>query len=589
MSHNPRPPTGRPVVAGTRGVISSGHYLTSMAGMRMMLSGGNAFDALAAGVFAAAVVEPTAAFSLASESVFMLYHARSEDLKSLSGQGVAPRRATVDFYRSQGVDVIPTGPSVHTPLSFTVPGAVHATISMLDRYGTKSLREVLTPAIQYAEDGIPNYRHMINELRSESIGRQFEAFPPGGTDVFFPSGVLPAEGSLLIQPGLANTLKSLAEAERACGGTRSEGLSAALNRFYRGGLAKLIAKSSQSVGGILSFRDLADYQSQFEDPLHTTFAGYQVYGQRTWSQAAVLLQTLNILDHFDLQALGHNTPAYIHTVIEALKLSLSDRQSFYGDPDYSEIPIFGLLSKEYGAIRAAMINPNRAWPQMPPAGDAWSFTNRSGKPGPTLSAQPLGDSPGPVSAGTTHLAAIDGEGNMACATPSGGALEKSVFFPELGCALSTRSEIFNLLEGHPNVIQPGKRPRTTLVNYIAIKDGSPVMTFGCPGGDHQTQANLQLMLNTFVFGMNPQEAIEAPRFATDNVADSFYPHHYFPGRLSLEPGFARETIQELSRLGHQVVGTEVCGVGAIITHRDPTSGVLSAGADPRRPCYAIAW
>lgn len=586
-----RPPTGRPVIAGTRGVISSGHYLTSMAGMRMMLSGGNAFDAVAAAVFAAAVVEPTAAFSLATESVFMLYDARSADLKSLSGQGVAPETATIDFYRSKGMNTIPTGPDSQSPLSFTVPGAVHATISMLDRYGAKSLSEVMAPAIEYAEQGIPHYRHMINDLGSTCITHQFEVFPPGGAQVFYDQGKLPREGSLLVQPGLANTLRSIQAAEAACAGGRSRKLRAGRDEFYRGAVARLIAKSSQSVGGVMNYDDLAGYRSQFEEPLHTTFAGYKICGQRTWSQAGVLLQTLNLLERFDLKAMGHNTPAYIHTVAEALKLSLSDRQTFYGDPDYADVPVDGLLAKDYGADRAALIDPARAAPEMPPAGDAWAYTARPGKPRIAFEPLPLGESssePGYTS-GTTHMAAIDREGNLACATPSGGAMEKSVFFPELGCALSTRVEVFNLQAGHPNAIEPGKRPRTTLVSYIAVKDGVPQMTFGCPGGDHQTQANLQLMLNTFVFGMNPQQAIEAPRFATDSVPDSFYPHHYFPARLSMEPGFPSETVDALSKLGHKVVGADVCGVGAIITHRHPTSGVLSAGADPRRPCYALSW
>ena len=584
-----RPKTSRPVVAGTRGVISSGHFLTSMAGMRMMLSGGNAFDAVAAAVFAAVVVEPTAACSLAAESVFMLYDARSGELRSLSGQGVAPGKATVDFYRSRGLDTIPTGPGDQAPLSFTVPGVVHATISMLDRYGTKSLGEVISPAIQYAEEGIPHYRHMINALGSASTIQQFELFPPGGFEVFYNNTRLAEEGSLFVQPGLGSTLKSLAAAEAATHGTRSDRLRAGIDEFYRGGVAGLIVKSSTSVGGVLGYDDLAGYESQFEEPLGTTFAGYEICGQRTWSQAAVLLQTLNMLEHFDLKAMGHNTPAYIHTVTEALKLSMADRQTFYGDPDYADVPVEGLLSKDYGATRSAVIDANRAAPEMPSPGDPWAYSSRPGKP--VAAVVPAGRSNGEPGGevGTTHVAAIDREGNLACATPSGGSFEKSVFFPELGCAISTRIEVFNLSEGHPNVIEPGKRPRTTLVNYIALKDGVPVMTFGCPGGDHQTQANLQLMLNTFIFGMNPQEAIEAPRFATDSIPDSFYPHNYYPGRLSLEAGFPSETTEALSQLGHKVVRSDACGIGATVTHRDAESGVLSTGGDPRRPCYALSW
>ncbi len=584
-----RPRGGRPVVAGTQGVISSGHALTSMAGMRMLLSGGNAFDALAAAVLAAAVIEPIASYSLGAESVFMLYDARSGDLKSLSGQGTAPSMATVDFYRSRGLDAIPTGPGADAPLAFTVPGVAHATISMLDRYGTKSFAEAAAPAIEYAERGIPHYQYMIDALGSASTMQQFEAFPPGGSQVFYDNGKLPQEGSLLVQPGLARTLKAMAAAEAASRGSRSDGLRAASDEFYSGGVARLIAECSSSVGGVLAYEDLDGYESQFEEPLRTTFAGYEICCQRTWSQAAVLLQALSILERFNLKAMGHNTPAYIHTVAEALKLALADRQALYGDPDYAEVPVDGLLSKEYAAERAALIDGERAVPAMPDPGDPWAHSEMSAPANAAVApTAPAGDVPG-GEGGTTHVSVIDRDGNLACATPSGGSFGKSVFFPELGFAISTRIEMFNLTEGHPNVIMPGKRPRTTLVNYIAAKDGVPLMTFGCPGGDHQAQGNLQLMLNTLIFGMNPQEAIEAPRFASDSAPDSFYPHTYYPGRLSLEPGFPAETFDALSRMGHDVARASVCGMGATVARRDPNTGVLNTGADPRRACYALSW
>ncbi len=579
----------RPVISGTRGVISSGHPLTSMAGMSMMLSGGNAFDAVVAALFAAAVVEPTAAFSLAAESVFMVYDSRSGNLRSLSGQGVAPARATVDFYRAAGLESIPTGPGKSAPLSFTVPGATHAAISLLDRYGVKSLDEVISPAIRYAAEGIPLYSHLIAFLQQEPTIAQFKLFPHGGREVFYPDGRVPEAGSLLVQPGLAKTLRALAAAENRRSGTRSDGLRAAAAEFHRGGVARLIADSSSRVGGVLDYQDLAGYRSRFETPLSVTFAGHEIYGQRTWSQAAVLLQALNILRHFDLRAMGHNTPAYIHTVTEALKLSLADRHAYYGDPDHATVPVEGLLSREYGAARASMIDPARAFPQMPTPGDPLTLSAHPAVPVGPVAPTSRQDTSAALDAGTTHIAAIDGDGNLAAATPSGGSFEKSVYFGELGCALSTRIEVFNLWPGHPNVIAPGKRPRTTLVNYIAVRDGVPTMTFGCPGGDHQTQANLQLMLNTFLFGHNPQEAVEAPRFATDSVPDSFYPHRYFPGRLSLERAFPNETAEALGNLGHRVVRSDACGMGAIITRRHPRSGVLSAGADPRRPAYALGW
>ena len=585
-----RPATGRPVVYATGGVISSGHYLTSMAGMRMLLSGGNAFDAIVAAGFAAAVVEPNAAYSLAAEGVFMLYHPASGDILSLSGQGVAPGAATVDFYRSQGLDTIPTGPGPQAHLSFTVPGIVDALMSLLERYGTKTAGEVLAPSIQYADSGIPHYEYMLKALENPVIREQFDRYRPGGTDVFYQNGGLPRPGSLLVQKALGHTLRMMVAGEDGAPGGRLAGLHGAQNAFYKGAIARTITEGAGRVGGILSLEDLAGYRAKFDEPAKSTFMGHEVYGHRTWTQGPVLMQTLNILENFDLKEMGHNSAAYIHTVTEALKLAMADRQAYYGDPDFATVPLDGLLSKEYGAERAGLVDPQKAHPELPPAGDPWRYSKAAGTPAAALASVPAadGDASGD-DGGTTHIAVLDRDGNMVCATPSGGGFSSSVFLPDLGCALSTRIEMFNFEEGHPNVLVPGKRPRTTLVNYIVAKDGQPIMTVGCPGGDAQAQANTQLILNTLLFGMNPQEAIEAPRFATLSVTNSFYPHVYFPGRLSVEHGVPAETRDSLARLGHEIVLAAACGMGATVARRDPVTGVLSTGGDPRRACYAIGW
>ena len=245
----PLPSIGRPVVHSTQGVISSGHYLTSMAGMRMLLTGGNAFDAAVAASFAAAVVEPMAAYSLAAEGVFMLHHAGSGRLLSLSGQGVAPAKATAGFFNSQGLERIPTGPGTSAHLSFTVPGIVDALLSLLEDYGTKSVGEALAPAIHYAERGIPNYEYMIGKLRPPVTGQQFDNYPPGGWDVFYNDRELPVAGSLLVQPGLANTLKSMASMDGVEAETRDEGIRLARKVFYEGSVARTIAECSQRTGG----------------------------------------------------------------------------------------------------------------------------------------------------------------------------------------------------------------------------------------------------------------------------------------------------------------------------------------------------
>lgn len=583
--------TSRPVIYGTQGVISSGHYLTSMAGMRMLLSGGNAFDAIVAAGFAAAVTEPTASYSLGAEGVFMLYHAQSGELLSLSGQGTAPNRASVEWYRSQGHEEIPTGPGPSAHMSFTVPGVVAAFLSLLERYGTKTVGEVLGPSIHYAQRGIPNYEYMLRSIGNENTRSQWKQYPPGGTDVFYDDGAVPEPGSLLVQGGMAATLRKLVEAEIAAEGHRAEGVRAARESFYEGEVARNIAYCSQSVGGILDMDSLAGYEAKYETPIKTSFLGHEIHGQRTWTQSAVLMQAINILEHFDLRAMGHNSTAYIHTVSQALNLAFADRQAYYGDPDFADIPIDGLLSKEYARERAALIDANSAFAETPEPGDPWRYSSASGSAVRSdVSVEASGrDEASSDEVGTTHISVIDREGNMVAATPSGGSFSKSVFFPELGFALSTRMEMLNFVDGHPNRLEPGKRPRTTLINYIVSRDGVPVMTVGCPGGDHQAQANLQLVLNSLLWGMNPQAAVEAPRFASNNVVNSFYPHSYFPGQLVVEGAIPERVRDELAAMGHQVLIVDGAGVGATVSRRDPDTGVLATSADPRRACYALSW
>ncbi len=583
------PETGRPVIRSTEGVISSGHYLTSMAGLRMLLAGGNAFDAMVAASLAAAVVEPIASYSLLAEGVFMLYDSASGDLTSLSGQGGAPGAATAEFYRSRGHERIPTGPGMDAPLSFTQPGIVDAFIAMLERYGTLSFADVVAPAIAYAEDGIPHYEYMLERLKSRTGQEQFDNFPPGGWDVFYDNREVPAPGALMKQPGLANTLKAMRDASVSETANRSAGLKAARDAFYCGPIAERFVEETGKVGGILTMEDLANYHSDFSEPATATFNGCEIWGQNTWTQGPMLMQTLNILENFDLRAMGHNSPAYIHTVAEALKLGFGDREAFYGDPNFATVPLDGLLSKEYAAERAQLIDPEGAYPAQREPGDPWRFSRVTGKTAAPVMAEPIYAGPDSSSDdGTTHVSVLDRQGNLVCGTISGGSFSKSVFFPELGACPSTRIEMFNCEPGHPNVVEPGKRPRTTLVNYIVARDGQPVMTVGCPGGDNQVQGNLQLILNSLVFGMDPQQAVEAPRFATSSNVNSFYPHVYYPGQLDLEDGIPERTADALRAFGHKIYRTANCGLGATVSARDPETGSLSTGADPRRACYALA-
>ena len=584
-------PTSRPAVDGTQGIVSAGHHLTAISAMRMLLSGGNAFDAAVAAGFTAAVVEPTASYTLATEASIMLYRAGTRQVRALSAQGVAPGGATVEFFKARGLDKIPTGPGANAELSFTVPGAVDGFLTMLETYGTKTLGEAAESAIDYAHRGFPMYPYMRGILENPAHMEQFKVYPPGGADVFYPGGDPPRVGELLVQEQLGDTIRKMVAAEHSAGGDRIAGLRAAREMFYRGDIARTIVECSNRVGGLLSLDDLAGYRAKFEDPITTTFMGYEVCAQSTWSQGAVVLQALNMLENFDLRAMGHNSPEYIHILTEALKLAFADREMYYGDPDYTSVPVEGLLSKQYAAERARIISWEKACPELPQAGDPWRYENGAGasRSNAPLSMVTAQDGAEGHQEGTTHFAVIDREGNMVCVTPSGGGFTKSVFFPELGFALSTRSEMFFLDEEHPNGLRPGKRPRTTLVSYIVCRDGQPVMTSGCPGGDFQVQANLQQILNVLAFGMGPQQAVEAPRFGTQSIINSFYPRVYLPGQLAVDPGIPDEVRSRLEALGHKVVEADSCGMGAVVTQRDPETGALTAGADPRRATYAIGW
>jgi gamma-glutamyltranspeptidase/glutathione hydrolase len=427
------------------------------------------------------------------------------------------------------------------------------------------------------------YEYMHRLLAIPESRTQFDLYPPGGTSVFYPGGRAPAVGELFAQPALAGTLRRLVEADAQGRGHRIAGITAARERFYRGDIAAAIGAFSERLGGLLRASDLAGYRARLETPLRVSFAGREILGQSAWTQGPVLLQALGMLEAFDLRAMGHNSARYIHVVTEALKLCFADRERYYGDDE--DVPIAELLAPAYARERAALIRMDRAAPEAPPPGDP--RRRRGAPPGAAVRTGGAGAAV-PAADGTTHIAAIDRDGNMICLTPSGGVFRKSAFMPELGCTLSTRSEMFVLEEGHPNALAPGKRPRTTLVSYVICEGGEPTMTIGCPGGDDQAQADLQLVLNVLVFGMNPQQAVEAPRFSTQTLVNSFYPRAYRPGQLNVERGIPESARAELGTLGHAVTEIGACGIGAVVTRRDPRSGVLSAGADPRRPTYALA-
>src|SRR5918992_967247 len=416
-------------------------------------------------------------------------------------------------------------------------------------------------------------------LKSREIPRQFELFPQGAA-YFRPNGRAPEPGERFIQKDLADVLKTMARAEeRARGGGRSAGLRAGRDAFYTGDIARKIVSFSDQVGGLLTLEDFANYHSTLEAPVKTTYRGIDVYGHHIWSQSATLLQALNILEGFDLKSLGHNSPAYIHVVTQALKLAMADRERYYGDPDFVQVPLEALLSKDYAAERRKLIDLNKAAPEMPPFGDPVAGRAVGG----TMEINGFRGPADNSTDGTTHLSVVDEEGNIFLATPSGGRLNGGCVVPSMGFTLSHRSEIFYLDPTHANALQPGKRPRTTLVCYFAFKDHQPWLTLGCPGGDNQVQADLQLFLNVVEFGMNPQAAVEAACFSSSSFPGSFYPHAYAPGQLNVELGIPTHVRNELALKGHRINPVPNAGIGAIVTRLDAEMGTRSAGADPRRP------
>jgi gamma-glutamyltranspeptidase / glutathione hydrolase len=503
----------------------------------------------------------------------------------LNGQGCAPGNMTIELFQSRGKKLIPVGPGPDAPLSFTLPGTIDAWAIAVERHGRMSFAEVLEPAIDYAENGFPMYRYMSLLLKSPEIARQFEFFPQGAS-YFHPHGRAPEPGERFIQKDLANVLRTLARAEeQARGHGRAAGLRAGRDAFYRGEIARSIVSFSGQVGGLLTLDDFANYQSKLEAPVRSTYRGLEIYGHHTWSQSATLLQTLNILEGFNLPSLGHNSPAYIHVLTEALKLAMADRERYYGDPDFAQVPLEALLSKDYAAERCKLIDLNKATPEMPAFGDP--MAGRA--VGDTMEINGFRGPVGSSTDGTTHLSVVDEEGNIFLATPSGGRLNGGCVVPGMGFTLSHRSEIFYLDPRHANALQPGKRPRTTLVCYFAFKDHQPWLTFGCPGGDNQVQADLQLFLNVVEFGMNPQAAVEAARFSSSSFPGSFYPHAYAPGQLNVEPGIPTHVRDALALKGHRINPVPNAGLGAIVTMVDADLGTRSAGADPRRPTYAFGW
>ncbi len=571
-------PTYRPMIAGSKYVVAAGHYLASHAGMRILQAGGNAIDAGVAAGLCVNVTQPDLT-NLGGVAPIILYLAKTREVVSISGLGRWPRTATLEHFRDT-LGKIPLG--VQNAIT---PSACDAWLTALARYGTMTLSQVMAPALELATDGFPISRlcaYMLDSVHANI--RQW----PSSAAYLRPDGSPLQPGDILRQPELATTFRMLCDAEtRAAAQGRSAAIMAARDVFYKGELAERMARFSQDQGGFLDYDDLAGFSVKVEPTAATTYRGYEVHACGPWCQGPVVPQTLNILENFDLAALGHNSPEALHLIIESLKAAFADRHAFYGDPDFINVPMDGLLHKEYGRIWASRIDRSRAWADMPEAGDPWAFSTMAGRP-QRPKEMALAGEPG---TDTSHLCVVDAEGNGFSATPSDGVRLTPVV-PGVGVVLSPRGYQSWLDPAHPSSLAPGKRPRLTPSPGLALKDGKLAMVFGTPGLDVQPQAMVQFLVNSIDFGLDPQAAIEQPRVATYNFPASSHPHAYEPGRLCAESRIPAATLEALETLGHKVTRWPdfIAAAGAVGAIRvDGPYGPRVGGADPRRTTYAMGW
>jgi gamma-glutamyltranspeptidase/glutathione hydrolase len=569
-------------------VVACGHYLAALAGMRMRDRGGNAIDAGVAMGFAQAVLE-FQSYGFGGEAPILIYSAADREVVAINGNTRAPAAATIEWFQSRGIRLIP-GDGF---LPAGVCAAPDALITALDRYGTLSLAEVVAPAIELASGGFPAYEAMCAVLaRTASRIQEW----PTSAALLMPGGRMPQVGETWRNPDLARTFERLVEAERnARAQGRSDALRAARERFYKGDIVREIiafqrdtvvrdANGTESTG-LLSEEDFASFETRIESPLTLNYRGYDVYKCGPWSQGPVFLQQLALLEGFDLAALGVGTADYLHLVIEASKLAFADRERYYGDPEFTAVPLEGLLSKAYAEERRALIDPHRASLEMRP-GNPYPFEESAAEPDRRPLRARVSDG------GTTGTRAVDAEGNMFSATPSGGWFYSSPVIPGLGFCLGSRCQIFWLdPPDHPNALRPRKRPRTTLTPTLVMKDGRPRMVFGTPGVDNQDQWTLQFFLNVVDFGMDLQDAIDAPAFHTTHFPRSFFPKEASPGEVVVEGRLLPAVIEALRDRGHTVrivPGWSLNFTTAVAI--DPDRGVLEGAASSRgERNYALGW
>src|SRR5215471_6525474 len=590
-----RPASIRGEVRATHGVVAAGRTFTVDAGARLMTAGGNAVDGGVASIFAAAVVE-ISHFGLGGEAPIIIYSARDKRVIVINGQGSAPKAANPQLFA--GKDVIPG----NGPLGATVPAAVDSASIALAKYGTKSLADVLQPAIELA-DGFPMYEFLHHYFETERKACEPYAWT---MQTYYPGGTITPVGQMFRQPNLAATLRALAAAEKtalAAGASRDQAIQAGRDAFYKGPIARDMTAAVREAGGVMTEDDLATYAGKIEEPVSAPYRGYTVYKAGFWNHGPSLLQTLRILEGFDLRAMGAGSADAIHTTVEAVKLAYADRDRYYGDPDFVKVPGDVLLSAPYATARRALIDPKHASLEqrpgdpsrgaallpsapIPPEGGSYTST-------PVASAFRRNETELQKEHGdTTSLQVADADGNLFSATPSSGWILGGAFVAgRTGVPMSNRMQAFHLDPASPNVLVGGKRPRTTLTPTIVLKDGRPFLAIGTPGGDSQDQQILLVLLNIIDFGMDVQAAIEAPRVNSLHPVSSFDNHRAQPGVLEVETSLPATVLDDLKARGHVLLARPRFGIstGVVAAGIDPATGQLRGGADLRRERAIVAW
>lgn len=569
-------------VRGQHGVVAAGRTFTVDAGARLMGAGGNAVDGGVAAIFAAAVTE-ISHFGLGGEAPIIIYSARDQRVVVINGQGPAPKAANPQMFA--GKAAIPG----NGPLGATLPAAVDSAAIALAKYGTKSLADVLQPAIELA-DGFPMYEFLHHYFETERAACEPYAWT---MRTYYPDGAITPVGQMFRQPNLAATLRALAQAEKdalARGASREAAIEAGRDAFYKGPIAKNMTSAVREAGGVMTEEDLAGYHGRIEEPASAPYRGYTVYKAGFWNQGPSLLQTLRLLEGFDLRAMGQGSADAVHTTVEAIKLAYADRDKYYGDPDFTRVPGDVLLSAQYADARRRLIDPKKASLEQRPGNPATGAALLDVRP---EGRSPLTSSSPPKEPGdTTSIQVADAAGNLFSATPSSGWILGGAFVAgRTGVPMSNRMQAFNLDPSSPNVLAGGKRPRTTLTPTVVLKDGKPFLAIGTPGGDSQDQQILLVLLNMLDFGMDVQAAIEAPRVNSLHPVSSFDDHRAQPGVLEIEATFPSRVIDELKARGHNLRIRPANGIstGIVAAGVDPVTGGLRGGADLRRERAIVAW